>query len=264
MAGLWKNVMRPTGLSVLLLPWLIAQELSPPPVLTPQQIFGPDHCPVVGDTVTMIGKVSIQSMGGLRLLEFYPQTFPSRIQPICVMYAPHTPGIADRLHIWLVWRDNNGHVDWVHPKWVDPGMYLEVTGKLIGQDRRLDASALDAWELTLEVSDIQNVHVEVNNAISAWQEDCRKWVNAQLSPDVTPVWKDSACRPTREDTCQYRRWVGERPKITYSMNPFDSVNGRATPKCGAYVTFNTPTGEKRSQIFARLPWIVSGNIITAP
>ena len=216
-------------------------------IILPLGLIAQDHCPVVGDTLTITGQVSILEVDGLKLPDLHAKTFPNRFQPICVMVKPYIGagvGRVDRVvgqiaHIWLVspkQKDANGSIDWKHPEPVPTDVFLAVTGKLIGQGEN---------GVTLEVSDVKNVDTEINNAVKVWRDDCLQWVEGQLTPAATAIWKN----PPR---------AGERPKVNaYHIEPFASVNGMPEPKCAASVGFNAAHGGYFGNwSLARLPWVV--------
>lgn len=220
-----------------------------------------NHCPVAGDTVTIIGQVSIRYVNGLKLPEFRAKTFPNRLQPICILVEPYIGagvGRVDRVagvaHIWLAspkQRDAHGNIDWTRPEPISTGIFLEVAGKLIGQgiNRLSDSGDPLAggipYEVVIEASSIKNVDAEINNAVNAWRDDCLKWVNAQLTPDATAAWKN----PPR---------ANERPKVSqYHIDPFASTNGIPEPECAASVAFNAARGGYFGNwSIARLPYVV--------
>lgn len=196
----------------------------------------------MGDTITVTGQVSIQEVNGLKLPDLHAKTFPNGFQPICIMVKPYIGagvGRVDRVvgqiaHLWLVspkQKDANGNIDWKRPEPIPTDVFLEVTGKLIGQgEDRLGSPPYGTSEVTLEISNIKNVDDEINNAVKAWRGDCLQWIEEQLSPDATATWKN----PPR---------VGERPKVNaYHIEPFGSVNGAPQPKCAASVGFNADNG----------------------
>ena len=101
------------------------------------------HCPVMGDTVTITGQVSIRYVNGLNLPELRARRFPNRLQPICILVEPYIGagvGRVDRVagvaHIWLAspkQRDAHGNIDWTRPEPIATGIVLELAGKLIAQ-----------------------------------------------------------------------------------------------------------------------------------
>jgi len=216
---------------------------------SPLALIAQNSCPVVGDTITVTGQVSIREVNGLKLSDFHAKTFPNRFQPICIMVKPYIGagvGRVDRVvgqiaHIWLVspkQKDASGNIDWKRPEPIPTDVFLEVTGKLIGQgEDRLGSPPYGTSEVTLEVSDIKNVDAEINNAVNAWRQDCLTWVEAQLTPEATATWKK---QPP----------VGEIPKVSaYHVEPFAAVNGVPEPKCAASAKF---IGD-----LARFPYVVN-------
>ena len=192
--------------------------------------------------MTVTGQVSIREVNGLKLPDLHAKTFPNGFQPISIMVKPYIGagvGRVDRVvgqiaHIWLVspkQKDANGNIDWKRPEPIPTDVFLEVTGKLIGQgEDRLGSPPYGTSQVTLEISDIKNVDTEINNAVKTWRDDCLQWVEAQLTPYVTATWKN----PPR---------AGERPKVRENhIEPFASVNGTPAPKCAASVGFNAAFG----------------------
>jgi hypothetical protein len=236
-------------------------------IASPLGLIAQNRCPVVGDTITVTGQVSIREVNGLKLPDLHAKTFPNRFQPICIMVKPYIGagvGRVDRVvgqisHMWLVspkQKDANGNIDWERPEPIPTDVFLEVTGKLIGQGvDRLGSPPYGTSEVTLEVSDIKNVDAEINNAVKAWRDDCLQWVEAQLTPEATATWKN----PPR---------AGEQPKVNaYHIEPFASVNGAPQPKCAASVAFNAAKGGYFANwSLARVPWVVDnlGGISFSP
>lgn len=165
----------------------------------PIGLIAQNRCPVVGDTITVTGQLSILEVNGLKLPDLHPKTFPNRFQPICIMVKPYIGagvGRVDRVvgqiaHIWLVspkQKDANGNIDWKRPEPIPTDVFLEVTGKLIGQGQdRLGSPPYGTSEVTLEVSNIKNVDDEINNAVKAWRYDCLQWIEAQVTPGATAL-----------------------------------------------------------------------------
>lgn len=226
------------------------------------------HCPVMGDTVTITGQVSIRYVNGLNLPELRAKTFPNRLQPICILVEPYIGagvGRVDRVagvaHIWLAspkQRDAHGNIDWTRPEPIATGIVLELAGKLIAQgvNRLSDSGDPLAggvpYEVVLEVSSMRNVDAEINNAVNAWKDDCLKWLNTQLSPDATAAWKN----PPR---------AGQRPNVRqYIINPFASTNGIPEPECAARVEFNGAKGGYFGLNLARWPYVITNLGTIAP
>jgi hypothetical protein len=236
-------------------------------ITSPLGLIAQNRCPVVGDAITVTGQVSIQEANGLKSPDLHAKTFPNRFQPICIMVKPYIGagvGRVDRVvgqiaHMWLVspkQKDANGNIDWKRPEPIPTDVFLEVTGKLIGQgEDRLGSPPYGTSEVTLEVSDIKNVDAEINSAVKAWRDDCLQWVEAQLNPEATATWKN----PPR---------AGEQPKVNaYHIEPFASVNGAPQPKCAASVAFNAAKGGYFGNwSLARVPWVVDnlGGISFSP
>ncbi len=224
---------------------------------SPHALIAQDRCPVVGDTITVTGQVSILEVNGLKLPDLHLKTFPNRFQPICIMVKPYIGagvGRVDRVvgqigHMWLAspkQRDANGNIDWKRPEPIPTDVFLEVTGKLIGQGGdRLGSPPYGTSEVTLEISNVKNVDDEINNAVKAWRDDCLQWIAAQVTPGATATWKN----PPR---------AGEQPKVSaYHIEPFASVNGAPEPKCAASVAFNAAHGGYFGNVsIARSPWVV--------
>jgi hypothetical protein len=218
------------------------------PALTAQ-----NRCPIVGDTITITGQVSIRELSGLKLPELRAKTFPNRFQPICIQVKPYIGagvGVVDRVvgdieHIWLLspkQESTDGKIDWTRPDPIATGVFLEISGKLIGQSpNRLEGYM--GYEVMLEVSSVKNIDAAINNAVTAWKDDCMAWVKAQL--DLAATWKN----PPRD---------GERPRVrAYHIEPFASMNGTPEPKCAASVEFNAAKGGYFGNwSLARFPYVV--------
>jgi len=229
-------------------------------VALPSNLIPQNRCPVVGDTITIIGQASVRTVHGLTLPELYPKQFPNQLQAICVKVQPYIGvgvGVVDRVlgsiaHIWLVspkQLDVNGHIDWNHPEPIATGIFLEVTGKIIGQGDNILYSGMETapYDITLEASTVKNVDTEMNKSIKSWRDECVKWVGSQLTSSVT------AARVNPPPS-------GEQIKVQkYDIEPFASENGVPYPKCAATVAAYDAKGRYAGGdlIIARFPYVIS-------
>jgi hypothetical protein len=211
-------------------------------------------CPVVGESATITGQISIFKSAGLDLNDLHAKTFPNRFQPICLSVKPYigagNVGRVDRTvatlsHIWLVSpKQVDGTVDWKHPDALPVNVFVEVTGKLIGQGNDFSKGFTQSV-VTLEVTSLKNVDAEITGAVDAWREDCLEWIESELPKLNAPPGTQA-------------KVINFRGKESDSIiEPFASVNGVPYPKCSAMIGFYDAKGYyNRSQSIARPPYVV--------
>lgn len=209
------------------------------------------NCPIVGDTVSLTGQVSLLKTHDLQLPDIHLKTFPNNFQPICVSVPPYIGlgvGRVDRVvaivsHIWLVsesQRMPDGSFDWAHPGAMPLNRFVRVSGKIIGQRENAvgDSVIPGGSEITLEFTKIEDVDLEIKRAVADWTEGCSGWIRSQVEK-----WEEAPAA---------------RAKIVqHEIEPFARVNGIAYPKCAAILRLSKNEASLGDRSIARYPWVVN-------